>query len=148
MIDTLSAAAEILRPLAQAVSRHVRRVYQERQAGQMPFHGGNDLLERGLDETLDRLRGGNVDDAWWRNLLARIGHQFVVPDFLRKPALQEWLGDEQVQTDVKALARARILGANTDDLEARLRIRRAYSQSTGEDERLAEGPIEVVSPFW
>jgi len=144
MMDTLSAAAEILRPVVQAVSRHVRRIYQERQAGQMPFSGGNDLLERGLDETLGRLRGGNIDGAWWRNLLAGIGQQFVAPDFLRKPALQEWLDDEQVQTDVKALARARILGAMADDAETCLRLRRAYSQSTGEDERLAEGPIEVV----
>jgi hypothetical protein len=144
MIKTLSTAAEILRPMAQAVSNRVRSLYQERQAGQMPFSVANDLLERGLDETLGRLHGGNVDAAWWRNLLARLGQQFVAPDFLRKPALQEWLTDEQARTDVKALARARILGATADDAEARLRLGRAYSQSTGEHERLAEGPIEVV----
>ena len=68
MIETLSTAAEILRPVVEAASRHIRRVYQERQAGQMPFSVPNDLLERGLDETLGRLRGGNVDDAWWRTL--------------------------------------------------------------------------------
>ncbi len=63
----------------------------------MPFGGENDLLEKGLDETLGRLCQGNVDDAWWRNVLDRIEHKYVAPDFLRKPALQEWLADEQVQ---------------------------------------------------
>jgi hypothetical protein len=119
-------------------------VYRERQAGQLPFGGGNDLLEQGLDETMSRLRGGNVDANWWQNLLNRLGHEFVAPDFLRKPALQEWLADEEVQRDTKALARARIMGADIDDPEARIRLRRAYANSTGENERLANGPIDVV----
>jgi hypothetical protein len=110
----------------------------------MPFGGGNDLLAQGLNETMSRLRGGNVDDAWWQNLLTRIGHEFVAPDFLRKPALQEWLADEEVQRDTKALARARVMGADTDDPEAWMRLRRAYAHNTGEHERLADGPIDVV----
>jgi hypothetical protein len=96
MIETLAAVAEPLISVGQAVWPEVRRVYRERQAGQMPFASGIDLLERGLDETLGRLRGGNVDNTWWQNLLDRIGHQFVAPDFLRKPALQEWLANEQL----------------------------------------------------
>jgi tetratricopeptide (TPR) repeat protein len=144
MTDTLSALARPLASVAQALWRPVRSVYRQRQAEQMPFDGGNDLLEQGLDETLNRLRGGNVDDTWWQNLLTRIGHEFVAPDFLRKPALQEWLADEEVQRDTKALARARVMGADTDDREARMRLRRAYALSTGELELLADGPIDVV----
>jgi hypothetical protein len=87
MAETLSLLARPLLSVAGAIWRPVRSVYRERQAGQMPFGGGNDLLEQGLDETMSRLRGGNVDDTWWQNLLDRIGHQFVAPDFLRKPAL-------------------------------------------------------------
>jgi len=119
-------------------------VYWERQAGQMPFSGVNDLLGQGLDETMSRLCGGNVDDTWWRNVLTRIGHHYVAPDFLCKPALQEWLADEEVQRDAKALARARVMGADTDDPEAQIRLRRAYAHSTGEHERLADGPLDVV----
>jgi hypothetical protein len=146
MIETLAAVAEPLISVGQVVWPEVRRVYRERQAGQMPFAGGIDLLERGLDETLGRLRGGNVDNlnTWWQNLLDRIGHQFIAPDFLHKPALQEWLANEQVQTDFKALARDRIMGAGIDTPEARVRLQQAYSNSTGEDERLAHGPINVV----
>src|SRR5215510_10376211 len=140
----LSAVAKPLVSVARAVWPYLRRIYRERQAGQMPLSGGNDLLEQRIDATLDRLCRGNVDDTWWCNLLNRIGHQFVAPDFLRKPALQEWLADEQVQRDTKALARARIMGADTDDPEAQARLRRAYANSTGENERLADGPIKVV----
>jgi len=119
-------------------------VYRERQAGQMPFSGVNDLLGQRLDETMSRLRGGNVDDTWWRNVLTRIGHNYVAPDFLCKPALQEWLADEEVQRDTKALARARVMGADIEDPEAWMRLRRAYAHSTGEHERLADGPLDVV----
>jgi hypothetical protein len=110
----------------------------------MPFSGRNDLLEQGVDATFDRLRGGNIDNTWWHNLLSSIGHQFVAPDFLRMPALQEWLADEQVQRDTKALARARIMGTDTDAPEAWTRLQSAYAVMTGENERLADGPIEVV----
>ena len=93
---TLSDLAGPLLALGEAIWPHVRRVREERRAGSMPFGGENDLLEKGLDETLGRLCQGNVDDAWWRNVLDRIEHKYVAPDFLRKPALQEWLADKQV----------------------------------------------------
>ncbi len=141
---TLAAIAKPLASVATAVWPHARRVYQERQAGRMPFVRANNLLERNLDETFVRLRGGDLDDAWWRNLLNRIEHSFVAPDFLRKPALQEWLAERSVEADFKALVRERLMGANTDDQGVRARLRRAYAESTGEDERLADGPIDVV----
>jgi hypothetical protein len=140
----LSAIARPLISVAQAVWPHLRRVSRERQAGQMPFGSGTDLLEHGLDQTLNRLRGGNVDDTWWHTLLNRIGHQAVAPYFLCMPALQEWLADEQVQSDMKALARVRIMGAETNDAETQTRLQHGYAAMTGEDERLADGPIEIV----
>jgi hypothetical protein len=144
MIHPLSTIARPLASVARALWPYLRRVYQERQAGQMPFSVDTDVLEHGVDATLDRLCGGNIDETWWHNLLNCIGHPFIAPDFLRMPALQEWLADEQVQSDVKALARQRILGADEDDPETQTRLRRAYAAVTGEDERLADGPIAVV----
>jgi hypothetical protein len=144
MMNPLSTIVSPLASVARALWPYVRRVYQERQAAQMPFSVDTDVLEHGVDATLDRLCGGNIDDTWWHNLLNRIGHPFVAPDFLRMPALQEWLADGQVQSDVKALARQRILGADEDDPAAQTRLRRAYAAVTGEDERLADGPIAVV----
>jgi len=69
----------------------------------------------------------------------------VTPDFLRKPAVQEWLAGERVKSDFKALARARVLGGDIDDDEATvLRLRSAYAEKTGELDQLAAGPIDVV----
>jgi hypothetical protein len=144
MAETLSLLAKPLMSVAQAISRRVRGVYRERQAGRLPFGDGNNLLEQRLDETMSRLRGGNIDANWWQNLLNHIGHEFVAPDFLRKPALQEWLAGEEVQRDTKALARARVMGADTDDPEVQMRLRRAYAHCTGEREQLADGPLDVV----
>jgi tetratricopeptide (TPR) repeat protein len=145
MTVSLSAVASPLISVARAIWPHLGHVYQERRAGQMPFSGGHDPLARGIDDTLDRLRRGNVDNTWWQNLLDRIEHPFVAPDFLRMPALREWLADEQVQRDFKALARDRIMGADSDDQEALARLRQAYAAITGEDERLADWPITVVT---
>jgi hypothetical protein len=78
MIHPLSTVARPLASVARALWPHLRRVYQERQAGQMPFRVDTDLLEHGVDATLDRLCGGIIDDTWWHNLLYRIGHPFVV----------------------------------------------------------------------
>lgn len=144
MIEVLSALAKPLMSVANVVWSHVRRMYRERQAGQMPIADSTDLLDRGLEETLTRLRGGKVDDTWWQNLLNRIGHRSVAPDFLRRPALRQWLGEEQVGRDFKTLARQRIIGTKTDDPDTRKRLCKAYSNVTGENERLAESPIEVV----
>lgn len=142
---TLSDLAGPLLALGGAIWPHVRRVRGERRAARMPFGGENDLLKKGLDETLDRLCQGNVDDAWWRNVLDRLEQKYVAPDFLRKPALQEWLADNQVQADFKALARARIMGAEADDPNVLGRLRHAYADSTGEHEQLAKGPIIVTA---
>ena len=61
---SLSAVAKLLIPVAQTAWPYLRRMYRERQAGQMPFSVGTDLLEQGVDATFDRLRGGNIDDTW------------------------------------------------------------------------------------
>lgn len=144
MTIPLSSVARPLVSIAQAIWPYLRRLHQERRTGQMPFSVDTDVLEQGVDATLDRLCRGNIDDTWWHNFLNHIGHQFVAPDFLRMPALQEWLAGEQVRRDFKALARNRIMGADTDDPEALTRLRQDYAESTGEDERLANGPITVV----
>ena len=130
--------------VAQAVWRRLRRLRQERRAGQVPLSGANDILEKGLDETLRRLCQSDVDVPWWRRVPDHIEHNYVAPDFLRKPAVQEWLADKQVQADIKALARERVKGAETDDPEVLSRLRRSYADSTGEHERLAVGPITTT----
>jgi hypothetical protein len=142
---SLSAVAKPLVSVAQAAWPYLRRMHRERQAGQIPFSVGIDLLEQGVDATFDRLRGGNIDDTWWHNLLNHIGHQFVAPDFLRMPALQEWLANEQVQSDFKVLARQRIIGSDTDDQETWTHLQQAYAAMTREAEQLADGRSRSLS---
>ena len=64
-------------------------------------------MEYTLDQTLDRIRGGNIEDSWWRGLLRGLGQSYVAPDFLRQPALQAWLREDQVADDLKTLATAK-----------------------------------------
>ena len=143
MVDaTLSALAKPLMSVVRAVWPRVERRYRERQAGELPI-ANFDFLEKGLDDTFGRLVQGRVDDDWWRGLLQWIDHVFVTPEFLRRPALQEWLAKHDTQADLKLLARSRLLGAY-DDESIQSRVRQRYSDCTGEDERLAEGPIAVV----
>ena len=144
MSTSISAIAKILLPVAKALWPKLRRVYRERQAGRMPVSGTDDLLESVMEETLKRLIGGKIDDAWWRNILDNIGHQYIAPDFLRINTIHEWLSNPQVQTYIKSLARKHIMGAKDYDQDVLSSLRQSYADKTGEDERLAEGPIEII----
>ena len=124
---SLSHLASLLRPVVQPVMGRIARLRAEHQAGQMPTGVSSNLLEKTLNETLHRLRGGNLEDSWWRNILDRIGQEYIAPEFLKKPALQEWLAEEQVSDDLKALASAQIISSNVDDVETRLRLAQSYS---------------------
>ena len=138
----LSALAAPLRSVARAAFNHVSRLHAERRAGQEPANSL--LMESILDQTLDRLRGGKIEDSWWRKILDRLGHQYIAPDFLTNPALQEWLTDTHVADDLKVLAKTLIMGGPRGDPEIRGRLAHSYSNRTGEASQLADGPIEVT----
>ena len=139
---TLSPLASRLLPLVTVALKAGSRLRAERRAGRE--HVSSLLMERNLDRTLDRLRGGNIDDSWWRNVLDRVGHEYVTPDFLKAPALQDWLARARVAEDLKALASAVIMGGDAGDPETRGRLAGTYSDLTGEASQLAEGPIDVT----
>ena len=138
----LSALAAPLRSVAKAAFTQVSRLHAERQAGRESTN--SPLMESNLDQTLDRLRGGKVEDSWWRRTLDRLGHQYIAPDFLTNPALREWLADTHVADDLKVLAKTLIMGGPDSDLEIRGRLAHSYSNRTGEANQLADGPIEVT----
>ena len=138
----LSTLATPLRSVSRAAFTHVSRLYAERQAGREPTNSPS--MESNLDQTLDRLRGGKVEDSWWRKILARLGHQYIAPDFLTNTAMQEWLTDTHVADDLKVLAKALIMGGPGGDPEIRGRLAHSYSDRTNEDSQLADGPIEAT----
>ena len=140
----LSALIAVLRPFVARVFQHAPRLLAERQAGHAPVTRPASFMEEVLNETLDRIRGNNVESGWWRGLLDRFGQQYVAPDFLRKPALQEWLREDQVADDLKAIATWRIVGAAEDEAAVRDRLAQSYSDRTGETFYFAAGPIDTV----
>ena len=144
MPESISAIAKVLLSVPKALWPKLRRVYKERQAGKMPVGGTDDLLEKGMEETLDQLVNGKTDDAWWEKTLDTIGHKLISPEFLRIHAVREWLSAHQVQTDFKSLAREHIMGKDNYEQATLKRLRQTYADKTGEDERLADGPVEVI----
>ena len=141
---SLSALAVLLRPFVTSVYGHLRRLRAERQAGQMPLLQPSPIVDELLTGTLDRVRRGNVHSGWWQGLLDQMGQQYVAPNFLTKPALQEWLVDESVADDLKAIALGRIMATADDEAPLRDRLAQSYSNRTGEATGFAAGPIDAV----
>ena len=139
---SVSAAASLLRPVARAAFAHLSRLRAERLAGQSSV--SSELLRENLNDTLARLRGRRFDVPWWSNILDRIGQEYIAPDFLKKPSLQEWLRDERVAEDLKDLATDILMGGSGRDAPTRSRLAKSYSHHTGEISQLAEVPIEVT----
>ena len=82
--------------------------------------------------------------AWWQSLLDQFGQQYIAPEFLRKPALRQWLAEEPVANDLKAIATWRIMATDQDEAATRDRLAQSYSNRTGEAPYLAARPIDVV----
>ena len=141
---TLSALTLPLKPFVKAALTRTRQLHAERQAGQASFQGSTNFMDRILNETLDRLQGGNIDDTWWSRLLHQLGQQYIAPDFLKQPALQEWLAEEPVADDLKTLASAQIMDCAHENEETRTRLSQSYSDRTGESPQLANEPIDTI----
>ncbi len=118
------------------------RLRDEQKAGKNPVVP--DLLEINLDETLDRIKGGNIDDSWWRITLDKVNHKYITPEFLQKPALQEWLNNKSVARDLKTLAKSALLNEIDDAEQVRARLTQSYSEQTGEAFQFADNPINTT----
>ena len=142
---SLSVMATALQPFSERVRRDWTRLRAERQAGQIPILRPTALLDEELTATLNRIRQVGRDAGWWRGLLDSLGHAFITPDFLKKPALREWLNEEEVCGDLKLLATGWIIDSDGDESIVRERLAKRYAEKTGEAEQLASGPIDVVT---
>ena len=147
-MSELSSLAIPLKPFARVVAKavvtHARQLQAERKAGRQSFQPQTSVMDSVFSETLDRLRGGKVDSAWWSNLLSKLGQKYIAPDFLRETALQKWIASIPVAGDLKTLATAQIMSGRGNDSIARDRLARSFSHSTGEAQNLATGPINVI----
>ena len=145
MTEPLSVLAKGLAPLVAAVRGPVRRLRAERRAADDGSGGPIDLMRGLLLETLRRLQRGQVDDVWWQQILDKLGHKYVAPDFLKVPALQDWLRLEAVEEGVVEIAKAYVMGTKDEgEPDIRKRLRACYADVTGEAEHRAEGSIDVA----
>ena len=142
---SLSLLANFLQPFVENVNRQWSRLRAERQAGQVPFTQPSSMMDDLLSETMNRIRLGNGDIGWWRTLLDYFGHTFIAPDFLKKPALAEWLDEEEVRNDLKLLATSRIIDSDVDETVICERLAESYAERTGEAKQFSGGPIDVVT---
>ena len=144
MVDPIitSALSSGLISFVKDSLRIASRLRDERKAGKNPVVP--DLLESNLDETLDRIKGGNIDDSWWRTTLDKVNHKFITPEFLQKPTLREWLNQKDVQRDLKTLAKGILLSEIDDVEQVRARLTQSYSVLTGESSQLADNPIDTT----
>ena len=143
-LPILSSLSRIFVAPVRRVYQHIRRLFSERRAWQRPSGQPTDLMESILNETLDRLRGGNIDNSWWEKVLNKIEQQYITPDFLLEPELQEWLAEDQNAKDLKALAKTRITSAGQYDPHIRARLVQSYSVETGEAVPLAGEAIDAI----
>lgn len=137
-----SIVVSSFRPVIEKVFRSASRIYAERKANKTNIP--QEYLDDIFKETLERLRGKSVDRNWWQKVGKGIAHELVTPEFIQKPALQEWLNDESVKKDLISLAKEIVMGQQNIDTEPRTRLAKSYSSKTGEMEKFANGPIDVL----
>ena len=141
---SLSALAKVLRPFSDVAVRGAVRLRAERVAANESSDSVVSFLDASLDETLDRLRGGKVDDTWWRRLLAVAEQTYVAPGWLTEARVQEWLSTEAARWGTHAIAKARIMGTRSADEERiRGRLIAGFPAGSGSGES-AEDAIDVV----
>ena len=144
MSDPISSTVLLaVKAIAPRVSAHVRRLRAERHAGATP--GPTDLMEVNLDETLNRLRKGNIDESWWKNILNGIEHSYVAPDFLNNPAVQNWLANDVVSGDLKSLAKDLIWGGTVVDPNTIDRLKTSFPEDKDQQKKSGTHYIEDLA---
>lgn len=124
----LTRLIQPLMSLLRPVWNFGTRLWSERRAGQSVFPEEEvRLMDVELDKTIARLRGEEIEDGWIGPIVTAVAHPFVTPEFLRGQEVKDWLADESVCSDLKALAIRQLLGNTSTDTETQKRLIKAYS---------------------
>lgn len=131
--------------MGRALWRYILRLYKERRTGHRLFQEDEfELIDIELEKTLTRLRGEQLDDAWLNQILTSIEHPLVTPQCLRQPEIRDWLADNQVRHDLKALARAKLLGGSTSHGNVEERLIQAYARISAKPTAFAMEATNVI----
>jgi hypothetical protein len=142
----MSITATVLRILASiagALLPKGKQLYAERSAGKVPDSIPVDHAEEILDEALSRLGAVDLDHQWWKRALVELGAAAIRPDWFKKPHVQEWLSQTDIQRLLKVVAKANLTGAavHRDDYEA---LVASYMVNSHEDRQHAESVISLA----
>src|SRR6185312_2079500 len=139
---SVSTLARPLEAISKVFVPFAKQLHAERQAGRNFARVNTTLLDASFEETLDRLQHVATCDSWWRELLQRAQTAYVRPEYLEKPSIRAWLNEVSVRDDLKALARACLIPAETDGVAVKARLSERYAAHTGEAGVLAGGTID------
>ncbi len=135
----------LLPSIAGALLPKGKQLYAERSAGKVPEAVPVDHAEEILDEALNRLGAVDLDHPWWKLALMELGvaAAAIRPDWLKKPHVQEWLSQTDVQRLLKVVARAKLtrVAVHRDDYEA---LFVSYMLNSHEDRQHAESVISLA----
>ena len=138
----------LIQPLisvVRAATQYKTRLSSERQAGRRLFESHEDKLsDAEFDKTIARLRGEEVEDRWLSQIQTFIEHPLITPEFLRQQDIRDWLAEDRVRCDLKALASARLLGVVEDDNNVKQRLIQAHSSISGKPYAFAVEAIDTV----
>lgn len=143
--ETIKPVLSVLTAFAQLAFPRAKRLYAERTAalGEVEFQPR--LLRKQVDDVLERLSGHAFDQGWWSGVCAAVGHQVVVPDFFRKPAIQSWLKDPDVRRGFRALVGATLSEmAEPETADTVSMLLERYAHHTGELAQDGSGLVDIV----
>ena len=144
LLANISMLSRTFGSLIQGAIRYMRRLYSERQAGQTPDEQFANQMELILDDTMERLQRGKINEKWWKNILNQLQQSYISPDFLLELDLKKWFNEDGVADDLKELAKERIKGGHEDDPVILRRLAQSYTERTGEASNIATKIIDVV----
>ena len=115
----------------------------ERRAGHEPNSIPVDRAEPLLDDALRRLGAFKQNSSRWAIFWFKIFARFSLPKVLRTQHFRDWISRQEVQSDLKSLARAAVSRA-PEDREARIRLIDIYTVISREGQCHAEDIIARV----
>lgn len=140
----ISTVLRFVATIVNALLPKGKQLYAERSAGKAPESVPVDIAEEILDEALKRLGAVDLAQPGWRHALMKLGAAAIQPDWFKKPHVQEWLSQTEVQRLLKLVARANLNRAtiHPGDHEA---LVTSYMENSHEDRQHAESVISLAA---
>ena len=144
-MDIGGVIVKCLGPLLGAIFPPFKRRLKERSAGRNPERVAR-LSDQLIDPAFERLGTLSPDDPFWMQCLKGVEASAVRPEVFQKPALRQWVTEPHVRALFKQAVESHL--AETDPDQGVLgKLADEYASATGEDRRLAVGPISVAIAF-